>query len=189
MRTPIIMQGMLKTIFKRKLSDNQLANVFVNAMLEVIDKGFVEVAALIKEDPAFVSVPNISETNDGHFTMIVIVGNLNLLEDSFDAVQSTRLEDIISAKFAEIFEMSEGDFYTHLEAYKSFMGKVNHPSKNVLYSMSKAMFHKYRLNEYQDDYFRNMQCPNPLFLKRMDEVMQNFIWNWEAFFKRYKMVG
>ncbi len=189
MRTPIIMQGMLKTIFKRKLSDNQLANVFVNAMLEVIDKGFVEVAALIKEDPAFVSVPNISETNDGHFTMIVIVGNLNLLEESFDAVQSTRLEEIISAKFAEIFEMSEGDFYTHLEAYKSFMGKVNHPSKNVLYSMSKAMFHKYRLNEYQDEYFRNMQCPNPLFLKRMDEVMQNFIWNWEAFFKRYKMVG
>jgi hypothetical protein len=53
--------------------------------------------------------------------------------------------------------------------------------------MSKAMFEKYKLNDFQDDYFRRMQAPNPLFLKRMDEVMANFIWNWDAFFKKYKM--
>ncbi|MGB0934055.1 MAG: hypothetical protein ACPGU5_07210 [Lishizhenia sp.] len=180
---------MLKTIFKKKLSDNQLANVFVNAMLEVIEKGFVEVAALIKEDSAFVSVPNISETNDGHFTMIVIAGNLNLLGESFDSLQCTRLEEIISSKFAEIFEMTEDEFDNYLKSYKGFMDKINKPSKNVLYSMSKAMFHKYKLNQYQDEYFRHMECPNPLFLKRMDEVLQHFIWNWDAFFKRYKMVG
>ena len=46
---------------------------------------------------------------------------------------------------------------------------------------------KYKLNEFQDEYFRRMQAPNPLFLKRMDEVMVNFIWNWDAFFKKYKM--
>lgn len=180
---------MLKTIFKKKLSDNQIANVFVNAMLEVIDKGFVEVAALIQEDPAFVSPPRINKTNDGHFTMIVIVGNLNFLGDSFDSIQSSRIEVIIKNKFAEIFEMEETEFNAHADTYEKFMSRVNHPSKNVLYAMSKAMFHKYRLNDYQDDYFKSMQCPNPLFLKRMDEVMQNFIWNWDAFFKRYKMVG
>ena len=39
----------------------------------------------------------------------------------------------------------------------------------MIYGMSKAVFHKYGLNEYQDEYFRRMQAPNPLFLKRMDD--------------------
>ena len=70
---------------------------------------------------------------------------------------------------------------------QSFIARVNYPSKNLVYGMSKAMFEKYKLNDFQDDYFRRMQAPNPLFLKRMDEVMANFIWNWDAFFKKYKM--
>jgi hypothetical protein len=32
-----------------------------------------------------------------------------------------------------------------------------------------------------------MQAPNPLFLKRLDEVMANFIWDWDVFFKKYKL--
>jgi len=53
--------------------------------------------------------------------------------------------------------------------------------------MSKAIFYKYKLNEFQDEYFKRMQAPNPLFLKRMDEIMVNFIWNWDAFSKKFKL--
>ena len=83
--------------------------------------------------------------------------------------------------------MSSGEFQSLAREYQSFIAKVNHPSKNLVYGMSKALFEKYALNEYQDEYFRRMQAPNPLFLKRMDEVMVNFIWNWDAFFKKYKI--
>jgi hypothetical protein len=34
-----------------------------------------------------------------------------------------------------------------------------------------------------------MQCPNPLFLKRMDEIMEKFILNWDAYFKKFKMAA
>jgi len=64
---------------------------------------------------------------------------------------------------------------------------VNHPSKNTLYGMSKAVFHKFHLNDYQESYFKNMRTPNPLFLKRMDDVLNNFLWDWEEFFKRHKL--
>ncbi|MDX1445635.1 hypothetical protein [Lishizhenia sp.] len=180
---------MLKTLFRRKLSDEQLANVFVNAMLDCVDKGFDEVVELIKEDPAFVTVPDLENYSDGHFTMIVIVANLSFLGDHFDPQQCADLENLIKEKFADIFGMSKDVFDTHLNNYKKFMARVNHPSKNMHYAMSKGMFHKYQLNEYQDGYFKKMKCPNPLFLKRMDEVMDSFVWNWDAFFKRYKMVG
>jgi len=43
------------------------------------------------------------------------------------------------------------------------------------------------LNDFQDEYFKRMQVPNPLFLKRMDEIMGNYLWNWDAFFKKYRI--
>ncbi|MEX2484887.1 MAG: hypothetical protein WED10_10020 [Brumimicrobium sp.] len=180
---------MLNTIFKKKLSDEQLANVFVNGVLEVVDKGFVEVAMLIEEDPAFVSRPNLSKANDGHFTMILIVGNMKFLEESFMPDQLHTLEPLIIKKFADTFDLEVKDFEDLFKEYASFMSRVNHPSKSILYSMSKGIFHKYKLNSHQDEYFRKLDCPNPLFLKRMDEIIKNFIWNWDAFFKRYKMVS
>ena len=180
---------MLNTIFKKKLSDQQLANVFVNGVLDVIDKGFDEVIALIKEDPAFTIPPPLNNASDGHFTMIVIVGNLSYIGESFDPEQAVRLEELVEEKFAEVFDMDVDTFKDYIKEYRSFMSRCNHPSKNMLYGMSKGIFHKYKLNDYQDDYFKKLSCPNPLFLKRMDEVMENFIWNWEAFFKRYKMIS
>jgi len=178
---------MLSTILKRKLSDNQVANIFINAIFDTVDNGFNEVAQLINEDVAFVQSPNIAENENGEFGLIVIVGNLSFLESTFDAEQAGRVEKIIFEKLSKIYDMSELDFSRLIRDYQSFISRVNHPSKNMIYGMSKAVFHKYKLNDFQDEYFRRMQAPNPLFLKRMDEVMGNFIWNWDAFFKRYKL--
>ncbi len=178
---------MIRSFLKRKLTDNQLANIFVNGLLEVIDNGFKDVASLINEDPAFESTPNITPEANSEFTLIVIVGNLVTLESSFESDQAFRVEQLIFQKFATIFSMTETSFENLIKEYKNFISRVNHPSKNMLYGMSKAIFHKYNLNDFQDDYFKRMQAPNPLFLKRMDEVMSNFIWDWDVFFKKYKL--
>lgn len=177
---------MLGTILKKKLSDNQLANVFVNALLESIDNGFKEVADLINDDPAFVVSPNIQVEQDSEFAMIVFVGNVSFLESTFEAEQAHRVEKLIFEKLGKIYGITENQFAQLVRDYQSFIMRVNHPSKNVLYGMSKAIFHKYKLNDFQDEYFRRMQAPNPLFLKRMDEVMNSFIWDWDVFFKKYR---
>lgn len=178
---------MLSTIFKRKVSDEQLANVFVNGVLDVIDKGFKDVRFIMEEDPAFLKKPQLGNSSDGHFVMIVIAGNINSLNNSFSSRKLLTLEPLIFEKLADAFEMTTNELEDHYKDYSSFMSRVNHPSKVTLYSMSKAMFYKYKLNDFQDDYFKSMDSPNPLFLKRMDEIMKNFLWNWEAFFKRYKI--
>lgn len=179
--------ALLGTLLKRKLSDDQVSNVFINALLDVVDNGFNEVAELINEDLAFVKSPNIETTQNGEFALIVIAANLSFLESTFDADQAVRVEQIIFEKLGKMYSMSTLDFQGLAREYQSFIARVNYPSKNMIYGMSKAMFEKYKLNDFQDDYFRRMQAPNPLFLKRMDEVMANFIWNWDAFFKKYKM--
>jgi hypothetical protein len=178
---------MFSTLIKRKLTDNQVANIFINAIFESVDNGFKEVASLINDDPAFVQSPNIEETNNGEFGLIVIVGNLSFLESTFDAEQAERVENLIFEKLIKMYQMELIPFKALVRDYQNFIMRVNHPSKNWIYGMSKAVFHKYKLAEYQDEYFKRMQAPNPLFLKRMDEIMGNFIWNWDAFFKKYRI--
>ena len=178
---------MFSTLIKRRLTDNQVANIFINAIFDSVDKGFEEVALLINEDTAFSSSPKININNNREFGLIVIVGNLSYLESNFEAEQTERVEKIIFEKLSKLYAIDVSSFKKLIKEYQSFISRVNHPSKNWVYGMSKAIFYKYKLNEFQDEYFKRMQAPNPLFLKRMDEIMVNFIWNWDAFSKKFKL--
>ena len=178
---------MFSTLIKRRLTDNQVANIFINAIFDSVDKGFEEVALLINEDTAFSSSPKININNNREFGLIVIVGNLSYLENNFEADQTERVEKIIFEKLSKLYAIDVSSFKKLIKEYQSFISRVNHPSKNWVYGMSKAIFYKYKLNEFQDEYFKRMQAPNPLFLKRMDEIMVNFIWNWDAFSKKFKL--
>lgn len=178
---------MLGTLLKKKLSDNQLANVFMNGILEMVENGFGEVAQMINEDPAFVRSPELGESRNGLFSMVVMVANLSSLESTFETEQATRVEHLIFEKLSVMMKVTPHEAEQTVREYQKFMLRINHPSKNMVYAMSKAVFHKYGLNEFQDEYFRRMQAPNPLFLKRMDGVLGNFLWDWDAFFKKYRI--
>lgn len=178
---------MLGSLLKKKLSDNQLANVFMNGILEMVENGFGEVAQLINEDPAFIASPNIQEEKNGQFSMVVMVANLSYLESTFEVEQAVRVEQLIFDKLGKMMQASAAEAEETVRDYQKFMLRINHPSKNMVYAMSKAVFYKYNLNDYQDEYFRRMQAPNPLFLKRMDAVVGNFLWDWDAFFKKYRI--
>lgn len=178
---------MFGTILRKKVSDDKLANVFINGIFSTVDKGFPVVAEFINEDPSFVVSPNISTTSSYEFALVVLVGNLSFLESAFEPEQADRVEALVFDKLANVYEMTPTEFRGLIKDYRSLISRLNHPSKNMIYGMSKAVFDKYKLYNFQDEYFRRMQAPNPLFLKRMDEVVENFIWDWDAFFKRYKL--
>jgi len=177
---------MFGTLLKKRVSDDKLANVFINGLFNSIDNGFPVVAEFINEDPAFVVSPNLKGNNNYEFSLIVIIGNLSFLESSFDPEQADKVERLIFEKLAVAYDMELYTFKALIKDYQTFMTRLNSPSKNWIYAMSKAIFDKYTLYNYQDEYFKRMQAPNPLFLKRMDEVVENFVWDWEAFFKKYK---
>ena len=63
---------MFGTFTKKKLSDNQVANIFINALYDSVDNGFGVIAQWINEDPAFVESPKIDLTNNNEFALIVI---------------------------------------------------------------------------------------------------------------------
>ncbi len=177
---------MLGSLLKKKLDANTFANVFVNSLVEVTESGFAEVSEMINEDNAFITNPRITDRYSDQFLLIVIAGNLRYLDSRFDSDESAEIRNKIFAKLAEIYQTSVPRIAELMSHTDDFISKVNQPSKNTLYGMSKAIFHKFGLNEYQESYFKSLKTPNPLFLKRMDDMLSNFLWNWDEFFRKYR---
>ncbi len=178
---------MLSTLFgKKKLTEDKIANIFVNSILNTVEDTFEDVATAIMADPEFVRQPNIDPTDSDKFLMIVIAGNFNYFSRYFSNTEEQLLKAKITQKLANVFGMNYDEMKNIIASYRDFIYRVNHPSKNTLYGMSKAVFFKYRLGQYQDEYFAKLNAPNPLFLKRMDHIMENYLWNWTAFFNKYK---
>ncbi len=178
---------MLGSILKKKLSDEKVANIFINALMDTVDNGFPEIVSLINEDPAFINSPNLSSSDNGPFSLIILVANLSTLESTFDADQADKVEKIIFKHCEQIYGIPVNEFKKAVRDCQYQMSRINHPSKNVVYAMSKSFFVKYDLNQFQDEYFKRLQVPNPLFLKRMDEIMANFMWDWDVFMKKFRL--
>jgi hypothetical protein len=75
-----------------------------------------------------------------------------------------------------------------IKALQQLMERVNHPSRNAVYAMSKTIFHKYDLFRHQGDYFRDLKAPNPIVLKRLNGLMGFFLWNWEEFVSEHRIM-
>lgn len=172
---------------KKKIKEDIVSNIFINTIFNTIDKGFPEIVGLINDAPEFETSPAISPYDVDQFTLIVFAGNLQYISSYFNDDQGDRIIDAVLLKLSRVFETSEDNLSRVIDEYQCYLSKVNHPSKNTLYAMSKAVFGKYELNQFQDEYFKNMNSPNPMFLKRLDEAMANFKWNWEAFTQKHQI--
>ncbi|MEM9023878.1 MAG: hypothetical protein AAGB22_09050 [Bacteroidota bacterium] len=179
---------MLSLLRKKKLSEDKLANIFVNSFLDLVDNGFPEVAALINSDPEFRTPPQVDPKNSDQFFLIILAGNLKFVPQCFDNYQDVRLIQAILRKTAHAIGTDADTLKEVVSSYQSYFSRINHPSKNTHYAMSKALFFKYELNEFQEDYFRKMNTPNPIFLKRLDEIIAHFLWDWADFQEKYRIV-
>lgn len=179
------MEFMLKKWFKKKITVNQLAQLYVGKMMQLVDHSFADVVAIIEMDPDFEQIPDLKDQNSNAFLLIVCACNEALMADYFNEQMEDALKEAIHQHFAKVFNMTVEDFNALIANYQKFLNKVNHPSKNVLYAMSKAVFHKYNLNQYQNEFFRSQNNPNPMLMKRLDEVMKMFVWDWDFYLKSF----
>ncbi len=177
----------LKSLFKKKISEEKLSNVLLNALIDTMENGFGEVAQLINNSPDFVTSPSIREDQYDQFLFILFVGNLEMMNDALETYEADALEDLLIEKFSLTYQLTTNQTKGYIKEYKDFMRRVNYPSKNTLYAMSKSVFYKYNLSQFQEDYFKDMNVPNPVFLKKLNELVSNFLWDWDYFLDKYKM--
>lgn len=178
---------MLSFLGKKKLSAEQVSKQFIANLVQVTEDGFKELAGLINSDPAFVRSPEVDEHHSQPFLFIVLAANFKFLPTYFkDRQTDVYIKQHSMSYLNELFEESI-DFESEIKTMQTTMSRLNMPSKNTLYAMPKALFDAYKLNEFQKEYFKNLNTPDPTFLKRMDELMPHFIWNWDDLLKKYKI--
>lgn len=179
---------MFGVFFKKKITEEKLVDYFVFSTVKMVDDAFEDVADIICSDPEFKTRPIIDAKYNDPFLWIVIAGNMKFIPRYFNDYQDIRLLEEAHRKFARILDLPVDVFKSEIKKYQNLFSRLNHPSKNTLYAMSKAVFHKYHLSQYQDEYFKKMETPNPIFLKRLNELMEEFLFNWEQFIEDFKIV-
>jgi len=179
---------MFKIFGKKKIKEDVVANIFVNSILNTIDKGFPEIVGIINDAPEFVISPELHVNDDDHFALIIFAANMTYITDHLHNFKDDRITNLILAKLSNVFACDKDRLTQVIKDYQCYLAKVNHPSKNMRYAISKAICGKYQLNDFQDEYFKNMKSPNPMLLKTLDEAMDSFIWNWDSFKQKYQIV-
>lgn len=180
---------MLGIFGKKKLGEDQLAKIFVNAMISMSQEAFTDISDMVNDDPSFNTSPELNQEGYIPFLFVVIAGNLKLLPRKLEGVHTEHILHKIYESLGEHFDTSILSIEKHIKKYQSELSRLNHPSKNVIYGMSKLFFHLYDLYPYQDDYYSRIQAQNPIVLKRLDKVMTSFIWNWQSIQDEYKIVS
>jgi len=179
---------MLTLFGKRKITEEQVAHIFVNGIQSLIDEGFEEVVGLINDSPEFVRRPMIDTEDSAPFTMIVLAGNLQLIPRYFDAGRDKRIGRLIMKELADLYDRDETELLRQVNEVRKFIMRKNHPSKSVTNAMARGIFCRYELNEHQENYFKSMGSPNPIFIQRLKEAMENFLWEWDLVLEKYKVV-
>ncbi|MCZ4409398.1 hypothetical protein O3Q51_11280 [Cryomorphaceae bacterium 1068] len=177
------------TLFgKKKLTEEKVANIFVNGLQLLIDEGFEDVVGLINDSPEFLSPPDLDPEDSGAFTIIVLAGNLQAIPSYFESGQDRRITQYILEKFAALYETDKMKLAQMVSETRKLMMRKNHPSKSVTNAMARTVFCRYELNKYQEKYFKSLDSPNPIFIQRLKEAMETFLWNWDTLLEKYKVV-
>ncbi|MBI1288134.1 MAG: hypothetical protein GC178_11230 [Flavobacteriales bacterium] len=177
----------ITSIFKKKVSEEKVAELFVNIIFNAVDTSFAEVAELLNNDLNLISRATIDSEDQDDFLMVVIAGNFHLLDNYFFEGQEDRIRQLTIEKLAAIYGVDTVTMRSAIDNMLSYFGKINYPSKNTHYAMSRAVFYKYGLNDFQKDYFKNLNTPDPILLKNIDEIMEQFIIKWDTFTEKFRI--
>ena len=177
--------GLLSWLSKRKLTDEQVANIFVNTSFETVELGWPEVASLLNMMPEFEKAPELDSEDYGKFLMIVVAANLSHVPKHFaNGVDRAIINRCIS-KFSRALGVPKDKFAKKVKEFRNFMQEINRPSKNTTTAMTRAVIYKYDLIDCQDAYFRDMNVPNPIIQKALRDLMVSFIWDWDEISDNY----
>jgi hypothetical protein len=180
--------GLLSWLSRKKLTDEQVANIFVNTSFETVEQGWPHVAEFLNSAPEFDVSPSLDPNDYGRFLMIVVSANLGLIPKHFAPGVDRAIIQRCCAKFGLALDLPPDTFARKVKEYRAFMKDINRPSKNTLTAMTRAVCYKYDVIACQEPYFRDMNVPNPILQKNLREVMEHFVWDWEEFLDQYKVV-
>lgn len=174
---------------KEKISVDKLTKLYANTLFEVVDNGFPEIIGFVNDNRKFEESPDLQTEDVKWFLMIIFAANNHRLSDFFtddvvDALHNACTQEII--RFLE--EDEEEVVRDMIVDYESFFAEQFAESSKLEKAMARSIFIKYNLNDYQGKLLKNQNEPNPVFLQELANLLSHFVWNWDDFLSKYKVV-
>jgi len=180
---------MLSGLFgKKKIKKEKAVEIYVDTIFDVIERGFPEIASFINEEKQFNKSPQIGQEDFEWFTYIIYGGNVLNLYEYFEQEQADDMKMLIVREVAERYTKRDQHIAEEIILeYEKFLLEIQKKNKNIVKTISLALFNKFELNNYQDEHYQRLNAPNPVFLKELNEMMELFVWNWEDFLQKYRI--
>jgi|TARA_B100001142_G_C14348103_1_gene660872 hypothetical protein len=178
--------GILST--KNKVTTKKAARLLVETLDEAIVHGFVEIQDFLNNNNNLEGSPNLTVKDIRWFRLIVFVGNLKISSDFFD---HDNAEDLYNNLLDYMADKMTGDNEIAIEQlndYASYLDELLRRSDNCIEAMATAIFDKYNINEFQVNLFRRKNEPNPVLFQELKNLMGHFIWNWEDYLNKNKII-
>ena len=153
--------GLLSWLSRKKLTDEQVANIFVNTSFDTVEQGWPQVAAFLNAAPEFDTPPQLDPEDYGKFLMIVVSANLGLIPKHFDPGVDRAIIQRCCAKFGFALGLPPDTFARKVKEFRAFMKDINRPSKNTLTAMTRAVCYKYDVIAHQEPLLPGHERPQP----------------------------
>jgi hypothetical protein len=176
---------------KKRLKEEYIAQVFVSTINGLALESFPVLKDYLNDVPELKCSPEIKENQIEWFLYIVFSANLYHLKDYFSEDQHNRMRILIIDEFISSLEgRAHDDILGQINLYEDYLaGLDRHQNDGLGKIMALAIFQKYGLNKCQVEHFQKMNQPNPIIIKAISEITDNFIWNWNDLLESYKLVA
>ena len=174
---------------KEKISVDKLAKLYANTLFEVVDNGFPEIIGFVNDNRKFEESPNLQTEDVKWFLMIIFAANNHRLSDFFNDDVVDALHNACTQEVIRFLEKDEEEVVREMVVdYESFFAEQFAESAKLEKAMARSIFIKYNLNDYQGKLLKNQNEPNPVFLQELANLLSHFVWNWDDFLSKYKVV-
>ena len=173
---------------KDKITVKDTSKIFTVALNKVINDGYPEIQSFLNNNNNLEKSPNISDEEIKWFRLIIFVGNLHVLSTKFEENESLELRNEIIDKLLPYLdddpEVAMDLFLNYETYYNDLLAKQIDPIE----TMSLAVFDKYNINDYQSELLKRKNEPNPVLFNELRKYLSHFVWNWEEFLEKLKVL-
>ena len=174
---------------KKKVKPPMAISIYVSLLKNVISEGFIEIKDFINNNNNLESNPNIHNKDIDWFRNIIFLGNIYNLSSAFEEnemiIMRGLILDAMHKNYSETEQPLAIERFLDYENY--FKGLLN-DNENIISSMAYGIFEKYDINQHQGDLFRKKNKPNPIFFNELKNLLNHFIWNWDDYLAKNKIV-
>jgi len=174
---------------KKKVDPKLTASIYVAALNNVINEGFIEIKDFINNNNNLEDNPNLTDKDITWFRNIIFLGNMQNLQMHFEEKESARIREFMLDEMYKDLEQNE----QHLAIerfldYENYFSELMRENEFSINAMAYGIFEKYNINDFQGDLFKRKNKPNPIFYNELKSLLKHFIWNWEDYLEKNKLI-